>query len=168
MGAELIAWTVRLGMLCFVAVLAGWSYGTRGQPAESRMRMLWTVGWGLMLSHFLAAFHFQHDWSHAHAVAETVRQTRELFGWEFGGGVYFNYVFLVVWGWDVALWWRGQETASWYRPLRRVLIGYLIFIAFNGVVVFKEGWLRWAGLAASAAILGGWCWRRVQESGCRT
>lgn len=159
MGAELIAWTVRLGVLCFAAVLAGWGYGACGQRAESRLRIVWTAGWVLMLGHWLAAFHFHHGWSHAHAVTETAEQTRELIGWEFGGGVYFNYLFLAAWSWDVMLWWLGQEQAAWYRPIRRILLAFLVFIALNGVVVFKDGWLRWAGVAMSTLILAIYYWR---------
>ena len=159
MGAELIAWTVRLGMVCLAIVLAGWASGTSSPGADRGLRLIWTVGWGLMLGHFLAAFHFQHGWSHAHAVAETARQTREQIGWEFGGGVYFNYLFLAAWGGDVVLWWLGQERAAWYRPVRYILLSYLVLIALNGVIVFKAGWVRWVGVATSLLLLAIW-WNR--------
>lgn len=159
MGAELIAWTVRLGMLCFAFVLAGWAVGLDSQQARRQMRLLWTAGWLLMLFHFFAAFHFQHGWSHARAVAETARQTGEQIGWEFGGGVYFNYLFLAAWGWDVVRWWLGVEQVLWYQPVRRLVLGYLMFIAFNGVVVFKAGWLRWLGLAITLLLGAIWGWR---------
>ena len=163
MGPELIAWTVRLGILCFTAVLGVWAAGCTGPAIDRYLRWVWTGGWFLFFFHMLAAFHFQHHWSHAHAVADTARQTLELIGWEFGGGVYFNYLFLLLWGADLVLWWQGKQSADWYRPLRRMLIGYLIFIAFNGVVVFKSGWLRWAGTAATLGLSGIWLARITKQ-----
>jgi hypothetical protein len=164
-GDELIVWTVRVGMICFAAVLAGWASGVCRLQTVRGMRRLWSIGWGLMLGHFLAAFHFHHGWSHAHAVAETARKTFELIGWEFGGGVYFNYLFLLGWGMDVALWWLGKEQASWYRWVRPILVAYLVFIALNGVVVFKDGWLRWAGVATTVAIVSLWIRRWPRRGG---
>lgn len=156
MGPELIAWTVRLGVVCFAVVLGGWAAGQTGPQADRRLRLVWTCGWFLFILHMLAAFHFQHHWSHAEAVADTAKQTGELIGWEFGGGVYFNYLFLLVWAVDVVLWWLGQQSAIWYRAWRKVILAYLIFLAFNGVVVFKSGWIRWTGVAATFILLGIW------------
>jgi len=159
LGAELIAWTVRLGVLCFALTLAGWAAGVTGARGERWLRWIWTVGWGLFVLHMLAAFHFQHGWSHQQAYTDTARQTGELIGWEFGGGVYFNYLLILLWGMDVSAWWLGWTAASGYRVWRKVIVGYLCFIVFNGVVVFKGGWVRWVGVAVSLAIAGMWARR---------
>jgi hypothetical protein len=156
LGAELIAWTVRLGVLCFVWTLGGWALGCKGEQHERRLRWIWTAGWGLFVLHMLAAFHFQHGWSHQQAYADTAKQTQELIGWEFGGGVYFNYLMILFWGVDVLAWWQGWAAASGYRVWRKLIVAYLCFMVFNGVVVFKAGWVRWVGVGVSLVLMGMW------------
>lgn len=165
LGAGLIAWTVRLGVLCFAVTLSGWVAGINGGRGERWLRWSWTLGWGLFVLHMLAAFHFQHGWSHQQAYADTAIQTGELIGWEFGGGVYFNYLLIAVWGVDVLAWWRGWTAASGYRMWRKLTVAYLCFIIFNGVVVFKAGWVRWVGLAVSLLLAGGWARQVVGRRG---
>jgi hypothetical protein len=159
LGAELIAWTVRLGVLCFAVTLGGWAAGVNSGQGERLLRWWWTVGWGLFVLHMLAAFHFQHGWSHQQAYADTAMQTGELIGWEFGGGVYFNYLLIVLWGGDVLAWWSGWAATAGYRVWRKAVLAYLCFIVFNGVVVFKGGWVRWVGVAVSLVIAGLWARR---------
>lgn len=113
---------------------------------------IWTLGFVLFVGHVVAAYHFEHHWSHQAAVIDTAKQTRELIGVEFGGGVYFNYLFLVLWGVDVVVSWF-EPNLSYLRALRVLWISYLLFIAFNGVVVFKSGWLRALGLVATAGLV---------------
>lgn len=156
MGAELIAWTVRLGVLCFALTVGGWAAGLKGAHQERWLRWSWTIGWGLFVLHMLAAFHFQHGWSHQRAYADTAKQTGELIGWEFGGGVYFNYLMILLWGVDVCAWWLGWAAAAGYRVWRKVIVAYLCFMIFNGVAVFKAGWVRWVGVAVCLVLMGIW------------
>ena len=51
----------------------------------------------LLLAHFALAFHLRYGWSQAAAVRETARQTAETFGLDWGGGVFVNYLFAIVW-----------------------------------------------------------------------
>jgi hypothetical protein len=67
-------------------------------------------------------------------------------GFAYGAGVYFNYLFLGVWAMDVVMIWLSPRPISGTQK-NLAMLGrmYLLFIAFNGVVVFKSGWLRVIG-----------------------
>jgi hypothetical protein len=113
--------------------------------------ILWTTGFFTMVAHVILAFHFVHDWSHEAALEDTARQTGEVFGIRWGGGVFANYALLVVWGVDVVRWWRGR----WSKLTQ----AFLAFMWINGVIVFGHGPLRWFGAACFAALLIA-LWRR--------
>jgi hypothetical protein len=113
--------------------------------------LLWTAAYLLMVVHVALAFHFVHHWSHEAAMRDTARQTAEVFGLNWGGGLFANYALLVVWAVDVARWWRGR-----WSKLTQV---FLAFMWFNGVVVFGHGYIRWFGAACFAALLIA-LWRR--------
>jgi hypothetical protein len=100
-----------------------------------------------------SAFQFVHQWSQDDAYAHTARETAAKVGIDWGGGLYINYVFIVLWAGDVAWWWLGP--ASYRRRPRFVAVllhAFLAFILFNATVIFKEGWLRYAALAATIAL----------------
>jgi hypothetical protein len=120
---------------------------SRRRPAWDRAaRLAWTVGCAALLAHVAFAFHYFHGWSHLAAYRDTARQTAEVFGLDWGGGVYVNYALLAAWVLDVAWWWRGLDA---YRRRPRLLVaawqGFLIFIVFNATVVFGTGAARWLG-----------------------
>lgn len=145
-GDDLTRNTVRLGLLYYVLATSlmlllrreEWTGVTgRGRSA----RWCWTLAWGAYLIHVVMAFHYFHDWSHAKAV-EHVEQTSG-----FGEGIYFSYLFTLLWTVDVMWWWLRPEhyaTRSWW--IDRGLHGYMAFIVFNGTVVFEEGLVRWIGM----------------------
>ena len=66
-----------------------------------------------------------------------------------GEGLYFNYLFLLVWIADVLFWWLRPERYE-TRPawLEYGIHGYLFFIAFNGAVIFESGVTRIGGIVA--------------------
>ncbi len=149
-GELLTRWTIRLALICYVAVLA--SNIVRASP-NSRWtqiaRATWTLGCLLFLAHVACAFHYYHGWSHAQAFDDTARQTEELIGWQFGAGVYFSYLFTLVWTADAAWWWIAAESyVNRHRLLSVSIHAYMLFIAFNGAIVFEGGPVRWAGIAA--------------------
>jgi len=123
-------------------------------------RWLNTVGCAAFLAHVAAAFHYYHQWSHAVAYADTVRQTAEFSGWNWGGGLYINYVFALVW--------LGETVWSWVSPtsyLHRtnwitwIVRGFFLFMMFNGAVVFVRSGMKWFGLILCLALLICW-WRK--------
>lgn len=143
-------------MLCFFVALGAriTAAPTRGNPWYTHV---WAIGWLLMVLHAIAAFAFHYHWNHAFAVSETARQTKELLGTEVGIGLYVNYVFLVAWGLDVLFAYLPRFRNGPMRTYpRNAILVFLLFIVFNGLVVFKENWLRYAGIAAFAILLAVW------------
>jgi len=150
----LIVWSIRLAMAAFALVLIGRVAAVRSERWAGIARWLWAAGLVLATLHVLSAFHFVHGWSHAAALADTARQTREQSGWAVGAGVYFNYAFIAVWGADAAWWWlRPDRYARRSTGWSVVIGGYLLFIALSATVVFESGPIRWFGLAAAGIAL---------------
>jgi len=109
--------------------------------------MAWTIGCASLLAHVACAFHFYHNWSQAAAYRETARQTAEVTGLDWGGGLFINYALIAGWVIDVAWRLRGLDVyCNRPRWLAVAWQGFLIFIIFNATVVFKTGPLRWIGL----------------------
>ncbi|MBY0522337.1 MAG: hypothetical protein K2R98_03020 [Gemmataceae bacterium] len=146
LGDHLIRGTIRLSLLFwFLAVNlmlwlrpAEWPGVGRGNLA----RYCWTLAWAAYVIHLGMAFHFYHHWSHADAVQHTADVTGG-----FGEGIYFSHFFTAVWTADVAWWWLWPFLYA-RRPggIDRGLHAFLLFIIFNGTVVYEEGPIRWAGV----------------------
>lgn len=145
--------------------VAGYAAGTaafalsRGKGAWDRAaRLAWTVACAALLAHVACAFHFYHGWEHDAAYLDTARQTNEVFGLDWGGGLYINYALMIGWVLDVAWWWlRGPDSyRRRFRPLMVAWHGFLLFIIFNATVVFKSGPARWAGLAVCSGVCLAW------------
>jgi hypothetical protein len=150
-GELLTRWTVRLALALYAATVAL----RLASPAHPRLaRGLWTAGCLLFLAHVAAAFTFFHGWSHAHAYGATARQTFELFGIDWGGGLYFNYLFTAAWIADVAYWWAAGLDAYERRSpaVGLALHSFFAFMAFNGAVVFAKRPTRWVALAVTVLL----------------
>jgi hypothetical protein len=153
-GPELTHWTIRLALLCFAARLAGglrWGSAAWWFPWS---RAIWTAGCLLFLAHVACAFHFYHDWSHATAFESTATQTEEQLGMRFGEGIYFSYLFMLLWVGDAA--WQWLSPTSYQRRSKALTIGllsYMAFIAFNGAAVFEGGVTRWVGIPLTVVLL---------------
>lgn len=162
LGQFLTQWTIRTALALFVAYLAG-GMAVRSSRWPKIARWIWTAACGLFVVHVACAFHFSHGWSHWAAWEDTARQTRELLGVEFGQGIYFSYLFLVLWIVDVIWMWLAPLERR--TPRTRALVhGFLCFIAFNGAIVFEDGPTRYAGIAA-CLILAGLAVRMAYNSG---
>jgi len=148
-GEQFALWSVRLSMLAYAATL-----GLRLlNSSSSAARWLWTVGFVLLIAHTIAVFGVYHHWSHAEALEHTARRTAELTNWNWGGGLYFNYAFLALWGFDVLWWWK--RPASYLRRSRWIeflIQGYLAFIAVNATIVFAAGTVRWTATTILIAL----------------
>ena len=113
-------------------------------------RNWWTAGLILFLAHTACAFHYFHGWSHAAAYDSTALQTSTATGLDWGGGLWANYLFAVVWAAHAIAWWRGV------RLSRRAELGvqaFLGFMAFNATVVFANGPTRWIGVCCCLMLL---------------
>jgi hypothetical protein len=143
-------WTAWMSMAALAGAIALRQQGTNDQPARGgRARWLWTLGCVLLWIHVGCAFHFQHHWSHAAAYTHTAEQTAKLTGIHWGGGVYFNYLLMLVWAGDALWWWLALRSYD-SRPatVNRLVVGFILFMAFNATVVFGSGAPRWIALAA--------------------
>ena len=181
-GVLLTKWTIRLALVCYVAYLAaGVSRLSCRWPRTTRA--IWTLGCFLFTVHVACAFHFYHHW-HAVAWRFTAERTSQFLGIEFGDGIYFSYLFLVLWVVDVVWLWisprlrtnvanaepRGRPAdpatagatavprpgiSPFETPAWRLLVHvFLLLITVNGAIVFEAGPTRWAGIAACLALFG--------------
>jgi hypothetical protein len=147
--SALILWTVRMACLLYVGALLFWRFGNPRHAA-----LAWTAGLACYVAHVAAAFAFHHRWSHDAAYHETARQTAELFGVHWGGGLYFNYAFTLVWLGDVWwMWWNRASYAARPRWTSALIHGFMAFMFFNATVVFPSGWVRWAGAVLALLLL---------------
>jgi hypothetical protein len=150
-----VLWTARLCVGCY---LLRYVVAASGRDRARLQCWLWTTGWALLVVHTAAAFQFVHHWSHAAAVASTARQTEELLGVTFGGGVWFNYAAIVVWGADVAFWWRRKQNpgvSETPQVLWSVTVqAYLAMMVVSATVVFgpRFWWIIAAAFAAGIAV----------------
>src|SRR5258705_11066382 len=95
-GEWLTRGTVWLALVLYVAGEMV-NVGRRGRERFVAARWLNSFGCAAFLAHVTCAFHFYHGWSHSAAYDETARQTAELVGWNWGGGLFLNYLFALVW-----------------------------------------------------------------------
>lgn len=154
-------WAIRVALLAMVVTFA---MQLRGLAELSNVvRGTWLVGATAAFGHSALALLSFHDGSHAAAFEATAQQTEELLGVAVGVGLYVNYIFVAVWLVDALL---RCFRADLYRLLpywyRVAMYSFLIFIAFNGTVVFKDGWLRLLGLIVTAALLVMW-WKSERK-----
>jgi hypothetical protein len=116
---------------------------------ERGVGFIWLAGSVVMLIHVALAFQFHHQWSHEAAIIETARQTAEVTGMNWGGGVWLNYLFATVWLSDAC--WRVARPNSYMSRARWSGAGihmFLTFIWFNATVVFGSRAMQIVGAAA--------------------
>jgi hypothetical protein len=114
--------------------------------------------------HMAVAIVLHHGGSHAAAVLATALQTQSVYGLNWGGGVYVNYLFLGVWIADAWSWWHRFPRA--YPPrVAFVLRGFYLVILANAAVVFASPSRRLVGLALIGWLL--WAWRPADTLGSR-
>ena len=155
LGELLTRWTVRAALALYVVALILRATSPRRRSTWSRLA--WTLGCLAFLLHVLCALHFVHHWSHEAAYEETARRTAEVVGFAWGGGLFANYLFTLLWMADVCWWW--WDAAGYLlrpRVVEWVVQGFLGFMAFNATVVFGVGAIRWAGLAGALLLAAAW------------
>ena len=153
-GHLLTTWTIRISLLCYATVLAAQLKGQQSDKSRDLRRWIWTAGCLFFLAHVVCAFHFHHDWSHSKAVQHIADVTEDKLGWAFGGGVYFNYLFGLLWVADAG--WMWVSFPSYENRSRGARVGfhvYMMFIAINGTIFFESGPIRWVGTAVCGVLL---------------
>lgn len=153
-GDRLIALTAQFAVACYAIALL-LAARQRAVPTPSLAEAsFWTAGLLGLTAHVACAFHFLHHWSHAAALKHTAQRTAEVTGWDWPGGLYINYVFLLFWAVDVVRVWREalgrRPVASVWR--RGIVHGVFLFMMFNATVVFGP----WHWTAASVVFVALW------------
>ena len=134
-------------------------YGRTRQPARRWARPVWLLGAACYLAHVAVAFGMHHGWSHAAAYAYTAQQTDALLGFDWGGGLWVNYAFTLLWAGE-AVWWQAlpesyaRRAPVWTPAVR----GAFLFMILNGAVAFVPGPRRLLGAAVVIALT--LIWRR--------
>jgi hypothetical protein len=153
----LVLWTARVAALAW---LASWVVRLPGRALTGQRLSLGlaTAGCVVYLMHLVAAFSLVHDWSHDRASEQTARETRAVTGIDWGGGVWFNYVFTLLWPVNVVReWWERSTGRRWKRWTVVALEAYLAFIVVNATLVFGSSW--WWGVYAAAGVWMAVKWR---------
>jgi hypothetical protein len=82
-----------------------------------------------------------------------------------GEGLYFSYLFTLLWTADVVWWWWAPQGRR-RRPrwLSIALHGFMLFIVFNAAVIFAAGAMRWACVALFEVLLRHGAFRLAMKS----
>jgi len=154
-GTFIIHAIIRAALICYALTVLLLLMGFGSPRWRHLIRGLWTAGCVAFVAHVAAAFQYEHHWSNAAAIRSTAEQTKALIGWAFGEGLYFSYLFMLLWMLDVLWYWVSPRTyearSSWIQVS---LHCYLFFIAFNGAVIFESGVTRPAGIVVTVLLLG--------------
>jgi hypothetical protein len=146
LGEDLTRNTVRVSLLFYAAAAV---LILRLRPADwiastgpgGLARWLWTLAWAAYLVHLGMAFHHYHRWSHA-AAMKHVRDSSGV-----GEGIYVSHLFTLLWSADVVWWWLRPRRYAGRPPwVGWALHGFMLFVIFNGTVVYEGGLIRWAGV----------------------
>jgi hypothetical protein len=130
-GKGLTIWSARAALLLYVCWIL-FVFIRQSRPA----RIASTLALSAYLFHVWCAFEYLYQWSHATAYRETARQTADLFGVRWGGGLYLNYLFTAVWLADCAESWlkphRWSSRPAWVGTALHV---FFAFMWVNATVV---------------------------------
>lgn len=152
-GRSITLWTARLSMALLAVSFVLLLRRNAERRGQQEARLIWTAACAIFVLHVAAAFHFVHHWSNASAIRATADQTRQILGFSVGGGLYASYAFLVLWIFDVIIWWAAPDWREKQRGIRTVLIGFMAFIAFNAAVIFALAPSRWVSLMVTLALI---------------
>lgn len=145
--------TLWLARACVACYALAFLISVCDRDLTSRRFRLWRAAWSaaclLLIVHVLAAFHFEHGWSHSAALKHTAEQTARVTGIDWGGGLYFNYAFLILWAVDVGFLWKSPSSGR--STLRRTTDIACLFMIFNATVVFGPRW--WIGPVVTVGLI---------------
>lgn len=105
-------------------------------------RWCWTIAMVAYWVHVIVAFEYYHHWSHNRAFHHVEQASG------FGAGIFVSYFFTLLWTVEVLWWWIAVQSYAHRSAWIGILIhAFMLFIVFNGVVVFERGLTRWVGVA---------------------
>lgn len=146
----------------FVTGEAGKRRSLTGASTSRWAWLLWFVGVLLCIAHTVLALDARYGWQHDAAVRATAAQTNAVYGLDWGGGIYVNYLFIATWLGE-AVWWRLDPVAYFTRPraVTMALRGFYLVVLLNATVIFAAPTRRALGAALIAALLVVWARRRA-------
>lgn len=136
---------------------------SKRQQTTALFKVVWSAACLLTAVHAYLALSDVHQWNHHHAFDHIANETGRVLGFRFGYGVYFNYLFVIIWIADVIWLWSSSESyQNRSNRLSSAFHLFLILIMVNGAVVFRDGLPRYLGIIVIAAILTTW-WRKTKN-----
>lgn len=150
-----------MNILLYLTVWLALAAFAAGELGKARARAwAWSMsasGAILLTIHILLAMAEHHGWSLASALEATARQTDDMFGLNWGGGVYVNYVFAAVWIAELFVWRQWPEGYA-MRPgwIRWSLRAFYLVLIVSGAIIFAGGWRRLIGLAIVGVLAASW------------
>lgn len=161
-GSAAIRNSIRLS-LCFYFLAQLLTIQNRNYAIPTRSEHVGLAGWlwiwGMLayVSHVYFAFNYSYSWSHQLAVESTKRQSG------FGNGIFVSYAFTLLWMIDATwLWLSPRSYSVRSETLSTAIQVVMLFVTFNGAVVFASGATRW--FSATAFGLLAWQWRMSQKT----
>lgn len=159
-GEQLMLWTVRASVACYVIALWRWLFRPANGTTDRTYSLCWTASWLLCVIHMVCAFHFRHHWDHAVALEHTAKTTEDVVGLRWGGGLYINYVFLACWGISaIASLISTAPPTVLRRRLDATMHLVAAFMMFNATAVFGPPWWWIPALLVTGLIV--YRWRRA-------
>jgi hypothetical protein len=151
----MVRWTIWIALALFLAGEIGRRRSARTGRADWWAWPAFAAGAMVCTVHVLLAYHWVHAWSQESVVRETARQTEAVFGLNWGGGAYVNFLFLACWLADAA-WWRAAPDRVRPRTAIWLLRAFYLLIIANAAIVFARGSARLAGFVLVGALLAVW------------
>jgi hypothetical protein len=150
--------TVWLALALFVIGEAGKLSASRERSSRGWAWTIWTAGALLLALHILVALWVRHGWSHLSAVVSVREQTRTVYGLDWGGGVWVNYLFVTVWLVESA-WWFAAPRSYFTRSRAAIVLtrAFYLLVLVNAAIVFAAPSRRPAGALLTLVLL--WIWR---------
>jgi hypothetical protein len=148
--------TIWAAMMLFVAGEAGKSSVERGRVP----RWTWqasAAGIMLCIVHMAIVMAARYSWNHEEAARSTAAQAASVYGVNWQGSLYVNYLFVLIWLSETV--WSAVSPRSYCSRSAAVAwtarLFYLVII-FNAIVVFVRPEARPLGVALVAVLVGSW------------
>lgn len=145
-----------LTSLSIQLAMAAWCAAVVLAEHPRRARAVWTGAFVAYLVHIVSAYASVYGWSHRVAWEMTASDTERVVGWRSGIGLVVNYAFAAALAIDLVRQWRGRPASPW-------IVAFVVFMIFNGAVVFAEGSTPWFGIGLLCGMAFSWLERRYRR-----
>lgn len=147
--------TIWISLVFYASAVAVSFLVTDGMKQLKIYRILWSLGCIFALIHVFCAFQFIHDWNHQIAVKHTIIETERVTGLRFEYGIYFNYLFLLVWTIDCIKLHNAhsnRKIGATHSLWSRFVHIYMLLIIISATIIFEEGFIRYISFISLALL----------------